>query len=96
MSFIHQQLGFELTGFLFHCLNYSDDFAGAELELDRAQLSFDQLGQLLANIGLDESKSKAFGPATTMTYLGVKFDTVQMCMFVDDDKIDQLKSELIK
>ena len=31
-----------------------------------------------------------------MIYLGVKFDTVQMCMFVDDDKIDQLKSELIK
>ena len=29
-----------------------------------------------------------------MTYLGVKFDTRNMCMYVDDDKIKELKAEL--
>ena len=96
VSFIHASLGYEKTQTLFNILNYADDFAGAESELSRAQLSFDSLGQLLSDIGLAESKSKASPPSTTMTYLGVKFDTVGMCMHVDDDKITELKSELIK
>ena len=31
-----------------------------------------------------------------MTFLGVSFNTVDMCMHVDQDKIVELKSELIK
>ena len=96
VSFIHAKLGFELTNQLFNILNYADDFAGAEAELSRAQLSFDTLGQLLFDIGLDESKSKATPPSTEMTYLGVCFDTVNMCMRVDRDKVTELKSELLK
>ena len=85
-----------INWFLFHCLNYADDFAGAESSLARAQLSFDTLGNLLTEIGLAESKSKASAPATTMTYLGVSFNTVDMCLHVDADKMVELKSELIK
>ena len=96
VSFILANLGLELTGFLFYCLNYADDFGGAESSLARAQLSFDTLGNLLTEIGLAESKSKASAPATTMTYLGVSFNTVDMCLHVDADKMVELKSELIK
>lgn len=96
VAFILANLGLELTGFLFYCLNYADDFAGAESSLARAQLSFDTLGNLLTEIGLAESKSKASAPATTMTYLGVSFNTVDMCLHVDADKMVELKSELIK
>ena len=96
VSFIHANLGFEKTEQLFNILNYADDFAGAEANLLRARLSFDTLGQLLFDIGLTESKSKACSPATSMTYLGVRFDTIDMCMHVDKEKIVELKIELAK
>ena len=96
VSYIHARLGLELTEKLFLILNYADDFAGAEADKARAQLSFDTLGQLLSDIGLIESKSKANPPTTTMTYLGVKFDTVSMAMYVDDEKVIELKNELVK
>ena len=96
VSFIHSHTGLDLISCLFFCLNYADDFCGCEAELSRAELSFATLGQLLFDIGLVESKSKACPPAKIMTYLGVSFNTVDMCMHVDPDKIVELKSELIK
>ena len=96
VSFIQSHLGLELTGTFFYCLNYADDFAGAEKTEDRAELSFATLGNLLVDLGLTESLSKATKPATTMTYLGVSFNTVDMCLHVDQEKIVELKSELTK
>ena len=96
VAYILAHIGLELTGFLYLCLNYADDFAGAELSRDRAQLSYESLGTLLTDIGLIESKSKASPPATTMTYLGVSFNTVDMCIHVDAEKVAELKSELQK
>ena len=96
VTFIHARLGYEKTQQLWNILNYSDDFAGAETELDIAKLSFDTLGHLLSEIGLVESKSKACPPSPIMVYLGVKFDTVDMCMYVEDDKVAELKFELQK
>ena len=80
---IHAHTGLELISSLFYVLNYADDFASCELEFSLAQLSFDKLGQLLFDIGLTESKSKASPPSQIMTYLGVSFNTVDMCMHVD-------------
>ena len=96
VAFVHSQLGLEMSGILFYILNYCDDFAGAESSKTRAELSFVTLGKLLSEIGLTESVSKATSPATTMTYLGVSFNTVDMCLHVDQDKIVELKSELSK
>ena len=53
----------------------TDDFCGCESQLSQAQLSFDKLGQLLIDIGLAESKSKACPPAQIMTYLGVSLES---------------------
>ena len=96
VSYIHARLGLEKTQQLFNILNYADDFAGAESKFDTATLSFETLGQLLAELGLIESVSKACPPSTTMVYLGVKFDTVTMSMYVEDEKVIELKSELVK
>ena len=96
VSYIHAHLGVEMTEQLFNILNYADDFAGAEAKYERAKLSFDTLGQLLSDIGLNESTSKASPPSTTMTYLGVKFDTTTLTMHVDDDKVKELKFELAR
>ena len=84
-----------LQSCVFHVLNHADDFAGAEQTHERAQLSFVSLGQLLADLNLIESESKACAPDTSMTYLGVLFDTVEMKLYVDSEKLLELKSELI-
>ena len=96
VSYIHTKFGLEKTGEPFNILNYADDFAGAEADNSRAHFSFESLGKLLSDIGLNESKSKACPPSTSMTYLGVLFDTIDMCMHVDKDKIVELKIELAK
>ena len=96
VSFIHARLGLEKAQQLFNILNYADDFAGAEADYKTAHLSFVTLGELLSELGLMESVSKACPPSTTMVYLGVKFDTVTMCMYVEDEKVLELKSLLFK
>ena len=96
VAYILARLGLELTGFLFFVLNYADDFAGAEKTFERASLSFSTLGNLLAEINLIESEPKACPPATTMTYLGVSFNTIDMCLSVDSEKIVELKLDLKK
>ena len=58
---------------------------------DKALLSFNTLGKLLDELGFDESTDKASPPSTVMTYLGVKFDTEKMCLFVDEEKLIELK-----
>ena len=96
VSYIHARLGLEKTQKLFNILNYADDFAGAESTFETAKLSFETLGKLLSELGLEESVAKACPPSTTMVYLGVKFDTVTMSMYVDDEKVIELKAELVK
>ena len=96
VSFIHANLGLQFTGLAFFILNYADDYAGAESDLDRATLSFDMIGQLLSDLGLEESVAKACPPSTSMTYLGVLFNSVDMCLHVDPEKVRELKAELKK
>ena len=91
ISFIHAALGIDIKGSPFNILNYADDFAGAEASLDIATTSYNVLGQLLSELGIIESIKKACPPDTTMVYLGVKFDTINMAMYVDDEKIAELK-----
>ena len=54
------------------------------------------MGHLLKELGLEESVDKATQPSTSMTYLGIKFDTVNVCLHVDDEKIVELKTLLSK
>ena len=96
VSFIHANLGLQFTGLAFFILNYADDYAGAEPDLERATLSFDMIGQLLSDLGLEESVAKACPPSTSMTYLGVLFNTIDMCLHVDPEKLRELKAELKK
>ena len=94
VSFVHSALGIEICNAPFNILNYADDFAGAESQLETATLSFNTLGKLLQDIGLSESVKKACPPNTVMVYLGVKFDTNKMAMYVEDSKVSELKLEL--
>ena len=79
----------------FNCLNYSDDFAGAEIKLIRSTLSFNALGSLLEELNVDESTDKQVSPCQVLKYLGIEFDSVLMVMCVDHDKCLELKNELV-
>ena len=74
-------------------VNYLDDFGGAE-EAHKAEVAFLNLGRILQNIGIHESKKKACPPSHTCTFLGVKYDTINMVMTISDDRITELQSML--
>ena len=74
--------------------NYVDDMGGVESTLERARSAFEALGWLLNDLGLAESKDKAEQPNTTITYLGIEFDSIAMEMRVPADKLQEIKSEI--
>ena len=78
----------------YNCINYSDDLAGCEAAWHRATAAFLALGNLLDELGLKESTEKACAPATSMTYLGVLFNTVDMTMSVPADKLQEVRADL--
>ena len=95
VTWIHNRLGLETDQEeMFNSLNYSDDIGGCEATEERAIAAFIALGELLAELGLRESKSKAFPPSTCMPYLGVEFDTVNMVMRVPAEKVEEIREEL--
>ena len=81
---------------LFHCINYCDDLVGADASKEIADLSFIKLGELLPELGLDESIYKARAPGTAMVYLGVQFNSVTMTMSVPPEKLALVKEEIEK
>ena len=95
VSEIHRELGLKNQNSNFNILNYSDDYAGAELTLESASLSFSALSTLLSDLGLEESLDKAVPPCTTMVYLGVEFDSIKMEMRIGEDKYLELRSDLL-
>ena len=88
VTWAHRRLGLETDDQqMYNSLNYSDDIGGGEQTLERATVSFNALGDLLIDLGLDESKSKAHPPSTSMPYLGILFDTKQMRMSIPPEKM---------
>ena len=74
--------------------NYVDDMGGVEATLERAKAAYEALGLLLTDLGLVESLEKAEAPTTTITYLGVEFDSNAMEMRVPAEKLEEIKSEI--
>ncbi|XP_077863046.1 uncharacterized protein LOC144345724 [Saccoglossus kowalevskii] len=74
-------------------INYIDDFGGAELPINDTA-AFESLGNLLNELGLQESVAKTCAPATSMTFLGSEFDTVNMTIAVPATKLTQIHEEL--
>ena len=75
VTWIHRRSGLDYDGEEFNSLNYSDDLAGCE-DGERAMVSYQKMGYLLEELGLEEAASKASPPSTEMEYLGVLFNSV--------------------
>ncbi len=86
VSYIFRNMGF-------HCLNYLDDFGGVE-KPKLAGEAFTALGRLLDLLGLLESPNKAVPPSHTMSFLGIWFDTINMTMSIDDQRLSEIMSML--
>ena len=75
-------------------VNYLDDLAGAE-KWDRADNAFADLGKVLNNSGILESKEKACGPSTKIIFLGVMFDTVNMTLTITPERLIEISLLLV-
>ena len=73
----------------YNTLNYSDDIAGVK-EGQRADTSFKKMGRLLTSLGLEEASEKASPPATSITYLGVLFDSISFRKKIPPEKVSEL------
>ena len=93
VTWIHRGLGIAFDGAPYNSLNYSDDLAGAE-PLERADASFQAMGDLLVRLGLEESFDKASSPETEMEYLGVCFNSVTFRKSIPPAKMAQMKDTL--
>jgi hypothetical protein len=85
----HRQEGLILFGEEFNTLNYSDDLAGVE-EDEKSEVAFKIMGKLLSDLGLKEASEKASPPATSITYLGVTFNSNTMKKTVPVEKVSEL------
>ena len=95
VTWTHRRLGLDTRWEkMFKSLNYSDDIGGCEDSLEMATDSFNALGDLLEDLGLVESKSKAHPPSTSMPYLGILFDTVGMRMSIPPEKVAEVREEI--
>ena len=95
VSWILRGLGREVgNGQPFQVCNYVDDLGGVEKDKSRATAAYNKLNWLLSDLGLKESVKKAEPPTTSITYLGVHFDSKLMTMSVPPDKVTEIKAEI--
>ncbi len=73
----------------FKIINYLDDFAGAQVA-GVAHDAFKCLGNVLDELGLQESEQKAVAPATVIEFLGVEFNTVTLEMKITPERIAEI------
>ena len=74
---------------------YIDDFIGWAVSLTKAEKAFKDNRQLMQTLGLDESEDKATLPAQTVEWVGVTFNSISMTMSIPQQKIDQIREELL-
>ncbi|XP_070571747.1 uncharacterized protein [Ptychodera flava] len=86
INYIYNQRGYE-------CVNYIDDFGGAETQ-ERADDAFLALGNLLSELGVNESVEKAVPPTTSLVFLGILINTLTMSLEVTPDRLHDIEVEL--
>ena len=74
-------------------LNYVDDFMGLDTETN-AWMAYQTLGNLLRDLGIDESLEKAIPPSEIVEFLGVLFNLREMTMSVTSERMQEFKEEL--
>ena len=84
----------ERTCALKHVVHYVDDFMILIKGIDAAKLALESVIKLFAELGIPISMSKLEGPATSMIFLGILFDSESMTIRLDEDKLTSIHDEL--
>ena len=82
ISFIMFKLGI-------YILNYLDDLASAETH-QNADFAFKTMQAMLQKCGIEEPKNKACSPATSMTFIGVLFNTITMTIEITPERLQEI------
>lgn len=77
-----------------HIVHYVDDFMIIIHNLDAARLALKQVIKLFAELGIPISMKKLEGPLTSMLFLGILFDTANMTIRLDADRLTAIQTEL--
>ncbi len=77
-----------------HMVHYVDDFMLLSQGMAGAKLALDSVIKLFAELGIPISMKKLEGPATSMIFLGIQFDSVTMTIRLDDEKLASIHTEL--
>ena len=88
---VSNAFAFMMFNFGFSCLNYLDDFAGAENE-QNATFAFLLLRELFRKSGIEEAADKASPPSQIMVFLGVLFNSNSMTMEITSERLVEIRS----
>ena len=72
-------------------IHYLDDFCGCSNDLDKAKNSLTKTLSCFNALGVPVSEEKVEGPATTIKFLGLEVDTIDMVVRLPSEKLDDLK-----
>ena len=84
IPFVMQQRGYS-------AVNYIDDLGGVD-SASKAELAFEELGNILAEIGILESVQKATPPSTKMVFLGILLDSINQTLSIDSERLQNIKA----
>ena len=86
--FVHTQHGY-------FAINYLDDLGGAE-HADTAEAAFQNLRNILQQMGLQEAAHKTVAPCTLMVFLGIEVNTVTLTITIPPEKWSEIQELLRK
>ena len=88
LTFILQEKGI-------YGVNYIDDIGCASPE-NTAEADFLMSGQLLNDLGILESTSKATPPSSIMVFLGIQLDSIKQTLEIDSVRLASIQQEIGK
>ena len=74
-------------------VNYLDDLGGADIE-SKAEQAFNQLGEILREIGIQESTHKAVPPSFIATFLGILINLIDMTLEITPERRNEIQQLL--
>ena len=77
-----------------HMVHYVDDFMVLMHDSEKAKRCLAHVLAVFAELGIPVSMHKLEGPATLMVFLGILFDTVNMTIRLDDERLAAMHAEL--
>ena len=77
-------------------LAYIDDFSGLAATPQAALEGYQRLGNILQELGIEEAREKSIPPCSTITWIGIEFDSRQMMVRMPREKIQETLYTCIK